>query len=104
MMPLEAAFMICGCASSRAARAASLSPEAIASSTLRMKVRMRVRGTLLIAVLRAILRAAFLAEGVLAISVPYPVPDACRPLAFREDGQATNDNRGRRAAGQSRSY
>src|SRR3712207_3923297 len=68
MTPREAARMISGCADRRAARAASASPEAIASSTLRRKVRMRERRALLTSVRRAILRAAFLAEGVLAMS------------------------------------
>src|SRR3712207_5864289 len=85
MMPFEAAFMICGWASLSAARAASLSPDAIASSTLRIKVRILERGTLLMAVRRAILRAAFLAEDVLAIMVPSllgcfgPSPEGARP-------------------------
>jgi hypothetical protein len=67
--PLVAAFISCGCASRSADIAASLSPDAIASSTLRTKLRMRDRGILFIAVRRAIFRAAFLADGVLAIEL-----------------------------------
>src|SRR5688572_31734114 len=96
-MPFEAAFMICGCASRSAVLAASLSPEAIASSTLRMKLRMRVRGTLFIAVRRAILRAAFLAEGVLAMSNPFLNLLPLEPRAAAKVA-ATNDKRGLPAA------
>src|SRR5690606_7236240 len=66
-MPLVAARCSSGWAARSAASAAALSPEAIASSTLRMKVRTRERRALLIAVRRSILRAAFFAEVRLAI-------------------------------------
>src|SRR5690242_13101884 len=59
--------MISGWAAFRASAAADLSPEAIASSTLRRKVRIRERRVLLTSVRRAILRVAFLADVVLAI-------------------------------------
>ena len=90
--------MICGCASRSAVRAASLSPEAIASSTRRMKERMRVRGILLDAVRRAILRAAFLAEGVFAISIH----SKCVVLAARIPiavGETARDKRQARPVG-----
>src|SRR5436190_9072663 len=59
--------MIWGPATFRAAAAAALSPEAIASSTLRTEVRMRERRAMLISVRRAITRVALRAEEVLAI-------------------------------------
>src|SRR6478752_1047409 len=70
--------MISGWAALRASAAADLSPEAIASSTLRRKVRIRERRPLLTSVRRTILRAAFLADVVLAIetSSSSSLPDA----------------------------
>src|SRR4051812_7212951 len=65
--PFWAARMISGAADFKAAIAAVLSPEAIASSTLRTEVRMSERRDLLISVRRAITRAALRAEEVLAI-------------------------------------
>src|SRR5262245_52087070 len=59
--------MMTGSASFSAATACSRLPAAIASSTLRTKVRMRERRPLLISVRRAITRAAFLADFVFAI-------------------------------------
>jgi hypothetical protein len=59
--------MISGSATRRAAVAAAPSPDAIASSTLRMNVRTRERRAVLTSVRRAILRAIFLAEAVFAI-------------------------------------
>ena len=59
--------MISGCAAWRAVCAADLSPDAIASSTLRIKLRIRERRAVLISVRRAILRTIFLAERVFAI-------------------------------------
>src|SRR3569623_637940 len=52
--------------------AASRSPFAIASSTIRTEPRIMVRRDLLTAVRRAILRVAFLAEVVLAMVSTYP--------------------------------
>ena len=68
--PLETESMISGCAAFSAALAASLSPLAIAYSTLRIYVRMRDRRALFTSVRRAILRTAFLADGVFAIGLP----------------------------------
>src|SRR5947207_15958024 len=62
--------MISGSAALSAASAAALSPEAIASSTLRTELRMRERRAVLISVRRAITRAALRAEEVLAIVCP----------------------------------
>jgi hypothetical protein len=67
--PFVTDLMISGWAAFRAAFAASLSPPAIASSTLRMKVRMRERRALFTSVRAAILRTAFFADGVLAMLV-----------------------------------
>ena len=64
-----------GCAAFNAAAAAALSPEAIASSTLRTEVLVRLRRALLTAVWRAIFRIAFLAERVLAIVNVFPGSD-----------------------------
>src|SRR5690606_4206867 len=55
----------------------------MASSTLRMKVRTRLRRDLLTAVRAAILRVAFLAEGVLAITVLLA---SNRPIALKVAG------------------
>ncbi|MND08059.1 hypothetical protein D3C83_304400 [compost metagenome] len=57
-----------GSASLRAAVAASLLPEAIASSTLRTELLRRVRRVLLTPVRRMVWRAAFFADLVLAMS------------------------------------
>src|SRR6188768_1562735 len=91
--------MIIGCAACRAARAAPLSPEAIASSTLRTKLRMRVRGTMLTAVRWVILRAAFLAEGVFAI-VSFLSLGVAADAWSGETGEVRRQTtkRGRRAA------
>src|SRR3712207_1502262 len=62
--------MSSGSAARRAATASVWLPEAIASSTLRTKVRMRLRRDLLIAVRFAILRVIFLADTVLAMAHP----------------------------------
>src|SRR5918993_2987476 len=62
--------MISGSAARRAAEASVWLPEAIASSTLRMKVRMRLRRDRLISVRFAILRVIFLADTVLAMACP----------------------------------
>jgi hypothetical protein len=56
-----------GSASFSAAAAASLSPEAIASSTYRAQLRMRLRRPLLASVRRMVWRAAFFADLVLAM-------------------------------------
>ncbi len=69
-VPLEAARISSGWAAFRASLAAALSPEAIASSTARRKVRTRLTRLRLIFVRRAILRIAFLAELVFAIAEP----------------------------------
>src|SRR4051812_41448118 len=65
--PFWAARMISGAADFKAAVAAALSPEAIASSTLRTEVRISERRDLLTSVRRAITRAALRAGEVLAI-------------------------------------
>src|SRR5215467_4058694 len=75
MIPVRAARMRAGSAATRADFAAALLPLAIASSTLRSEVRMRERRALFTSVRRAILRVAFLADLVLAISVPGLHPD-----------------------------
>src|ERR1700736_1036030 len=67
--PFWAARMISGSADFKASTAAVLSPEAIASSTLRIVVRMSERRDLLTSVRRAMTRAALRAEEVLAIDV-----------------------------------
>ena len=72
MMPFEAERMISGCASRSATLAASLSPEAIASSTLRTYDLTRLRRALLMRVRRSAWRAAFFADFVFAISqIPF---------------------------------
>src|SRR3712207_9475563 len=68
-MPFWAARIISGWAARRAATESVWLPEAIASSTLRMKVRMRLRRLRLIAVRFAILRVIFLADTVLAMGL-----------------------------------
>lgn len=68
--PFCAARIISGSAARSAAKALAASPAAMASSTLRTKVRIRERRALLTCVRRAILRVAFLADVVLAIRVP----------------------------------
>lgn len=65
--PLVAARAISGCAVLRAAAAASLSPDAMASSTLRIWVLVRDRREVLIVVRRAIFRTIFFADLVFAI-------------------------------------
>src|SRR5690606_38817286 len=67
--PFCAARMISGCAARSAVSAADLSPLAIASSTLRTKVRMRLRRSLLTSVFFAITRIAFFADFVFAIDL-----------------------------------
>jgi len=66
-MPFCAERIKAGSASARAAVAWLRSPEAIASSTLRIAERMRERRDLLTTVRRAAWRAAFFADFVLAI-------------------------------------
>src|SRR5262245_52718299 len=70
--------MISGSADFSAASAAALSPDAIASSTLRTEVRMRERRAVLTAVRRAITRAALRAEEVLAICRSVRAPRGSR--------------------------
>ena len=65
--PLVAARAISGCAVLRAAAAASLSPDAIASSTLRIWVLVRDRREVLTNVRCAIFRTIFFADLVFAI-------------------------------------
>src|SRR5918998_1022774 len=72
-MPFWAARIISGSAARRAAAASAWLPAAIASSTLRTKVRMRLRRERLIAVRFAILRVIFLADTVLAIGLSSSV-------------------------------
>jgi hypothetical protein len=66
--PLVAARAVSDSASRNAILAASASPAASASSTLRQKVRIRDRRALLIAVRRAMTRMAFFAEAVFAMT------------------------------------
>src|SRR5947199_2275215 len=82
--------MISGSAALRAASAVVLSPEAIASSTLRTVVRMRERRAVLISVRRAITRAALRAEDVLAIclSVMPVAPSATVVLTDEKERAA----------------
>src|SRR5471030_3346403 len=68
-MPLETPRMISGSAAFRAARAAFLSPEAMASSTLRIKPRTRVLRDVLMAVRLAVVRTRFLEEAILGMGV-----------------------------------
>src|ERR1700712_4892148 len=77
-MPCWAARIISGSAARRAASASCWLPEAMASSTLRTKVRMRERRERLIAVRLAILRVIFLAEAVLAMYVLVFLVGRCR--------------------------
>lgn len=67
-MPCCAARMTTGIALCKADAATDASPVAIASSTLRTRVRMRLRRARLTVVRRAIFRTAFFAELVLAIN------------------------------------
>src|SRR5690349_23839502 len=69
-MPFWAARIISGSAARSAATASVWLPAAMASSTLRTKVRIRLRRDLLIAVRFAILRVIFLADTVLAMANP----------------------------------
>src|SRR5262249_53123945 len=67
-MPFCAVRTMTGSASFNAARADSLFPEAIASSTLRTELRRRLRRVLLAAVRRAGWRAAFFADFVFVLT------------------------------------
>src|SRR4051794_18294317 len=71
--------MISGSAAFNAAAAAALSPEAIASSTLRTVVRMRERRAVLMSVRRAMTRVALRAEDVLAIDFVSGCEPPMRP-------------------------
>jgi len=86
--PFWTARMISGSATFMAASAVVLSQDTIAYSTLRTNPRTRERLLLLMAVRRAILRAAFLAEVVLAMSVPLrrlmPYGPSVSPLISRK--------------------
>src|SRR5690606_31771964 len=93
--PLPAARASSGSAARRAAVAASLSPLAIASSTLRRKVRTRLRRAVLILVRFSILRVAFLAEGVFAI-LEFLVAHGPCALNFRSENPPDERNRKRR--------
>src|SRR5262249_56142110 len=93
--PFCAARMISGSAAFNAAAAAALSPEAIASSTLRTEVRIRERRAVLMSVRRAITRVALRAEDVLAIDFLSGLRAAVRP-AFQV---LKNTQRRRVAAG-----
>src|ERR1700743_1695010 len=62
--------MISGSAAFRAARAAVLSPLAMASSTLRMKPRTRVLREVLIAVRLAVVRTRLRDEAILGMGLP----------------------------------
>ena len=69
VMPFCAVRTMMGSASLSAARAAALSPEAIASSTLRTELRMRLLRVLFRAVRRTVCRAAFFADLVFAMGL-----------------------------------
>ena len=71
--PCETLRMISGWAAFSASAAAAWSPVAIASSTLRTKVRIRERRALLISARRSACSARFLDDGELAMSVGVPV-------------------------------
>src|SRR5688572_26241412 len=77
-MSFCAARMRAGWAASKAALAASLLPEAIASSTLRTKVFTCEDRALLTAVRRTAWRAAFLADLVLAIPIDLLLEKSAR--------------------------
>src|SRR4051812_36003814 len=78
-MPFWAARISSGCAARSASAAAPRSPDAIASSTLRTKVRMRLRRPRFTMVRVAILRVIFLADLVLAMGTPsFTFADARR--------------------------
>src|SRR3954467_6380295 len=79
-MPCWAARMISGSAARSAVRALAWSPVAIASSTLRTKVRIRERRERLIAVRLAILRVIFFADTVLAMGILVSSGDTDGPL------------------------
>src|SRR4051795_4654247 len=81
-MPFWAARMISGSADRRTCVAFAWSPPAIASSTLRRKVRIRLRRERLTSVRFAILRVIFLADVVLAIGKPSSNKD--RPAVPRQ--------------------
>src|SRR5919112_4256417 len=95
-MPFWAARISSGSAARRASAAAARLPEAIASSTLRTKVRTRERRERLIAVRFAILRVIFLADTVLAMgsssSLAHPMHER-RPEAAAGDRGLANGNR-----------
>src|SRR5690606_8533710 len=91
--PFVAARIISGWAALRAAAATVWSPAAIASSTLRMKLRTRERRDLLTRVRAAILRVAFFAESVLAIdaslqNLTQTPPSPCRVTATCHSGNS----------------
>src|SRR5262245_25340635 len=97
--PFCAERMITGSASRNAASAVPRSPLAIASSTLRTKLRISERRPLLISVRRAILRAALRAEGVLGMAVlvlraaGWPVRRAARYRKKRAAARASPPTR-----------
>ena len=70
-IPFCAVRTMTGSASLKAARAAFLSPEAMASSTLRVELRMRLRRALFASVRRTVWRAAFFADLVLAMAKSF---------------------------------
>src|SRR5918997_2619384 len=90
-MPFWAARISSGSAARRAAAASAWLPAAIASSTLRTKVRMRLRRERLIAVRFAILRVIFLADTVLAMACPRSLKSDATSLAYRELRRRSGD-------------
>ena len=68
--PFETPRMISGSAAFSAAKAAFMSPEMMASSTLRIKPRIRVLREWLIRVRVAVVRTRFLAEAILGMACP----------------------------------
>src|SRR5919112_2613650 len=78
-MPFWAARISSGSAARSASAAAAWLPEAIASSTLRTKVRTRERRERLITVRFAILRIIFLADVVLAMALVLVSSNRSRP-------------------------
>src|SRR5882757_3996582 len=87
--PLETPRMISGSAAFKAARAAVLSPDVMASSTLRIKPRTRVLRDVLMAVRLAVVRTRFLAEAILGMGSPWILPK--RGARITPDGPGVNN-------------
>src|ERR687898_368847 len=102
-MPFWAARISSGSAARSASAAAAWLPDAIASSTLRTKVRTRERRERLIAVRFAILRVIFLADTVLAMgsssSLAHPMQQAPAGGGGGARGLANGNRRARGGRG-----